>query len=99
MPLTTEDLEQVLDYLKAHPGEWIPTHVFDLAGRISNVEAELKLQRETMVDRFDAMDRRFEALQKQMDERFTALQKQTDERFEAVDRRFESMQKQMDERF
>ena len=32
----------------------------DLADRISNVESELKLQREVMIERFDAMDRRFE---------------------------------------
>ncbi|RQW05159.1 MAG: hypothetical protein EH225_04900 [Calditrichaeota bacterium] len=45
------------------------------------------------------MDKRFEAVQKQMDIRFDA----SDKRFEAmqkqIDERFEAMQKQMDERF
>ncbi len=68
MPLSTEDLEQVLGYLKAHPDSWLPTHIIDLAGRISNVEAELKLQRELMEERFDAMDKRFEAVDKRFDE-------------------------------
>ncbi|MFP4374664.1 MAG: hypothetical protein ACLFPO_10055 [Spirochaetaceae bacterium] len=99
MSLSTDDLKQVVDYLKAHPGEWLPSHVFDLADRISNVQSELKIQREVMIERFDAMDRRFEAMQEQMDVRFTAMQKQIDARFDASDRRFETMQKQMDERF
>lgn len=89
MSLSTDDLKQVVDYLKAHPGEWLPSHVFDLADRISNVESELKIQREVMIERFDAMDRRFEAMQKQMDVRFTAMQKQMDVRFDQVDKRFE----------
>ncbi|MFP4375033.1 MAG: hypothetical protein ACLFPO_11935 [Spirochaetaceae bacterium] len=92
MPLTSEDLEQVLDYLKSHPESWMPAHVLDLAGRISTLEAELKAGRDVMIERFDAMDKRFESLQKQLDERFGAMQKQMDERFAA-------MQKQMDERF
>jgi DNA anti-recombination protein RmuC len=110
MSLSTDDLKQVVDYLKAHPGEWLPSHVFDLADRISNVESELKLQREVMIERFDAMDRRFEAMQEQMDERFTAadrrfeaLQEQMDERFTAmqkqIDARFDATQRQMDDRF
>ena len=97
MPLTNDDLEQVLDYLKAHPESWMPAHVLDLAGRISTVEAELKTGREVMVERFDAMDRRFESVQKQMDERFEAV----NQRFEAVqvqmDRRFDAMDKRFDE--
>ena len=99
MSLSTDDLKQVVDYLKAHPGEWLPSHVFDLADRISNVESELKIQREVMIERFDAMDRRFEAMQEQLDVRFTAMQDRSDERFDAMDRRFEAMQKQMDDRF
>lgn len=103
MPLTNDDLEQVLDYLKAHPESWMPAHVLDLAGRISTLEAELKAGREVMVERFEALqvqiDRRFDATQKQMDERFESVQKQMDERFDAMDKRFESTQKQMDERF
>ena len=68
MPLTNEDLEQVLDYLKAHPESWMPAHILDLAGRISTVEAELKAGREVMVGRFDAMDRRFDAVDRRFDQ-------------------------------
>jgi hypothetical protein len=57
MPLTNEDLEQVLDYLKAHPESWMPAHVLDLAGRISTLEAELKAGREVMDKRFDEQNR------------------------------------------
>ncbi|NBC30063.1 MAG: hypothetical protein GVY29_08750 [Spirochaetes bacterium] len=95
MPLTNEDLEQVLDYLKAHPESWMPAHVLDLAGRISTVEAELKAGREVMIERFDAMDKRFESMQKQMDDRFEAVQTQMDRRFEAVDRRFDQQNRHM----
>jgi len=44
-----------------------------------------------MDKRFEAMDRRFEAVQKQMDERFEAMQKQMDRRFERVYERLENM--------
>jgi biopolymer transport protein ExbB/TolQ len=103
MSLTNDDLEQVLDYLKAHPESWMPAHVLDLAGRISTVEAELKAGRDVMVERFEALqvqiDRRFDATQKQMDERFESTQKQMDARFAASERRFETLQGQMNERF
>ncbi len=52
-----------------------------------------------MDERFIAMDKRFESLQKQMDERFEAQQKQMDERFIAMDKRFGSLQQQMNSRF
>jgi hypothetical protein len=52
------------------------------------------------------IDKRFDAIQKEMDirfkavnKRFDAIQKEMDTRFKAVDKRFESMQKQMDKRF
>lgn len=44
-----------------------------------------------MDKRFEAMDRRFEAVQKQMDERFEEMQKQMDRRFERVYERLENM--------
>jgi hypothetical protein len=31
MPLTNEDLEQVLDYLKSHPESWMPAMTLVLA--------------------------------------------------------------------
>ncbi len=44
---------------------------------------------------FDRMDERFEAV----DRRFEAMQTQMDRRFEAVDKRFELMQNSMDKQF
>ena len=41
--------------------------------------------------RFEAMDKRFEAIQKQMDDRFEAVQKQIDKRFEQVYERFNNI--------
>jgi hypothetical protein len=61
MPLTNDDLEQVLDYLKAHPESWMPAHVLDLAGR------------EVMIERFDAMDRRFDEQSRHMNRWMTAM--------------------------
>ena len=66
---------------------------------IREITETIKIMQSQMIERFEAVDTRFEAVQKQMDERFTGLQKQMDERFTAVDRRFEVVQKQMDERF
>lgn len=45
-----------------------------------------------MEKRFEAMDKRFEALQREMDKRFEILQREMDKRFEAVDKRFTTMQ-------
>jgi len=50
-----------------------------------------------MDERFETVDRRFEAVQKQLDERFEAVQKQMDERFKAVDRHFEAVDRRFDE--
>ncbi len=61
MPLTNDDLEQVLDYLKAHPESWMPAHVLDLAGR------------EVMIERFDEMDRRFDEQGRHMNRWMTAM--------------------------
>ncbi|MCF2136552.1 MAG: hypothetical protein K9W43_04845 [Candidatus Thorarchaeota archaeon] len=63
---------------------------------LAEVIKEIRELRVEHSQRFEAMDRRFEAVQKQMDERFEAAQKQMDKRFDAMDRRFEAMQKQID---
>jgi len=56
-----------------------------------------------MDKRFEAIDKRFDAMQQQMDKRFEAMQQQMDKRFDAMqrqmDKRFEAMQQQMDKRF
>ncbi|TFF97774.1 MAG: hypothetical protein EU541_07760 [Promethearchaeota archaeon] len=48
-----------------------------------------------MDKRFEAMDKRFEELQKFSNQRFEAI----DRRFEAIDKRFEELQKTMERRF
>ena len=59
---------------------------------------DLRLAIEAMNKRFEDlqkyMDKRFEDLQKYMDRRFEAV----DKRFESIDRRFEDLQKYMDRR-
>ena len=47
----------------------------------------------------EAMNKRFEDLQKYVDKRFEDLLNYMDRRFEAVDRRFEDLLKYMDKRF
>jgi DNA anti-recombination protein RmuC len=115
MNLAPEDIQ----YIKDHLGQWLaeqslgkPPAVYEieLRERMVRVEEELKHQRELiktilveMDKRFDAVDKRFEAMQEQMVKRFDAMQEQMDKRFEAVqeqmEKRFEAIQEQMDKRF
>jgi chaperonin cofactor prefoldin len=108
MNLAPEDIQ----YIKDHLGEWLaeqslgkPLAVYEieLRERMVRVEEELKHQRELiktilveMDKRFDAVDKRFEAMQEQMDKRFHAMQEHMDKRFEAMDKRFESMDKRFE---
>lgn len=47
----------------------------NLSERILSVEIELKNQRELMMNRFEAIDKRFEDMQKYMDKRFEDMDK------------------------
>ncbi len=109
MNLAEEDIQ----FIKDHLGVWLaeqslgkPPAVYEieLRERMVRVEEELKHQRELiktilveMDKRFDAVDKRFEALQEQMDKRFDAMWQQADKRFESMDKRFESMDKRFEE--
>jgi len=66
-----------------------------LIERVIRVEEELKALREIEAARFEAMEKRFEALQREMHTRFEALQREINARFEAVDKRFESLEKRL----
>jgi exonuclease VII large subunit len=66
-----------------------------LIERTVRVEEELRSLREMSEVRFEAIDKRFEALQREMNSRFEAV----DKRFEAMDKRFESLQREMNARF
>ena len=57
---------------------------------------DIKVLIKEMHERFEAMDKRFEAMQVQMDQRFEAMQVRMDQRFEAVDKHFEAMDKRFD---
>jgi len=84
----------------------------EVAPRISDREiieslTELKAGQKAlgarMDQRFEAVDQRFEAFQRQInqrfekvDQRFDAFQQQIDQRFDAVDQRFEAVDEQLD---
>jgi len=70
-----------------------------IKGAIISALSGVVATHEDIIAQTEAMDKRFEAMQKQMDTRFEAMQKQMDTRFEAIDKRFDAMQKQMDTRF
>jgi hypothetical protein len=73
-----------------------------LMERVIRVEEEFKSLREIEAARFDAVEKRFEALQREMNSRFEALQREITARFEAADKRFEAVDKRfeaMDKRF
>ena len=77
-----------------------------LMERVIRVEEELKSLREIESARFEAMEKRFEVLQREMtarfeamEKRFEALQREMTARFEAVDKRFEALQREMTARF
>jgi predicted nuclease with TOPRIM domain len=90
MSLAEEDIQ----FIKDHLGEWLaeqslgkPPAVYEieLRERMVRVEEELKHQRELiktilveMDKRFDAVDKRFEAMQNQMDKRFEELTRRLD---------------------
>ncbi|MGB0880454.1 MAG: hypothetical protein ACPGTO_07800 [Polaribacter sp.] len=59
--------------------------------RLTNLELELKHQRELMQQGFEAIDKRFEDNKFYMEKRFEAVDKQ----FEAVDKQFESVNKRI----
>ena len=61
---------------------------FATGERLIRLESELKNQRELMKQGFEAVDKRFED-----------MQKNTDKRFEDMNKRFEDMQKYMNKRF
>lgn len=84
-----------------------------LIERVVRVEEELKSLGQMFEVKFDASEKRFEALQREMnarfvaiDKRFEALQREMNARFEAMnerfvamDKRFESLQSEMTTRF
>ncbi len=95
MELEQRHLEQIGEYVKSHFAEWMDKAVPAqnrtdplLLERMVRVEEELKAQRELMQQGFDAIDKRFVAV----DKRFEDLIHYMDKRFVAVDRRFSSFQ-------
>jgi DNA anti-recombination protein RmuC len=111
MALAQEDIQ----FIKDHLGAWLaeqslgkPPAVYEieLRERMVRVEEELKHQRELIKTLIEQMDKRFDAMQKQLDQRsdeigkrFDAVQKQADQRSDEIDKRFDAMQQQLDQRF
>ena len=70
-----------------------------LIERIVRVEEELKALREIEIARFEAAEKRFESLQREMNAKFESLQREMNARFETMNNRFEALQKEMNARF
>jgi len=88
--LATGDIQ----FIKEHLGEWLteqslgkPAAVYEieLRERMIRVEEELRHQRDLIKTILEQMDKRFEAMQKEMDRRFDTV----DKRFEALTRRID----------
>ena len=97
MSLAEEDIQ----FIKDHLGEWLaeqslgkPPAVYEieLRERMVRVEEELKHQRELIKTILVEMEKRFDAV----DKRFEAMQNQMDKRFDAVDKRFEELTRRLD---
>ena len=89
MPLGSAEIEQIGTYVRANLAEWMEDIVGPrLLGRAARVEDELTFQRELICTRFEAVDKRFEDLHRNMDKRFEAV----DKRFEDMHKRFNGMQ-------
>ena len=63
-----------------------------LIERIIRVEEELKALKEIELARFEAIEKRFESLQREMNARFESLQRKMDARFQALEKRLNFMQ-------
>ena len=110
--LGERDLDRIGDYVRGHLGTWLgevaPLTVSgpQLLERAVRIEAELKSQRELMLTKLEASDRRFEDLTKHFDQRFEdmgtrfeEMTRQSDKRFEEMGSRFEDLTRQSDKRF
>ncbi len=92
--------EQVEAYVREHE---IKAKEFSLLERIIRVEEELKAQREIIASlqremgaRFEAIEKRFETMNKAMEKRFETMNKAMEKRFEAVEKRFEAVDKRFE---
>jgi len=73
------------EVLREEPGiikEILPTYPAEIA-----TKEDIKLLIQMMDAKFEAVDKRFEALHREMDARFEALYREMGTRFEAVDKR------------
>jgi exonuclease VII large subunit len=74
--------------------------------RLDDLQVQMDKRFEAVDQRFESIDKRLDDLQTQMDkrfeavdQRFEAMQQMMDKRFEVVDQRFESMDKRLDQQF
>jgi len=66
-----------------------------LMERVIRVEEELRALREIQTAQMEAMEKRFETMERANQLRFESIEK----RFEAIDKRIETLQREMDKRF
>ena len=92
-PILEDKIRKILeDFVKKYEEK---TREISLLERIIRVEEELVSLRKIESARFEAMEKRFESLQREMDKRFEAI----DKRFKVMNERFEILQREMDKRF
>ena len=101
MALAKEDIEEIQSLIakafseKPEINQVNVRYELEIRERIVRVEEELKHQRESMIEGFNRVDKRFEQMMLEMNTRFV----QVDKRFEQVDKRFEQMMLEMNARF
>ena len=104
MALAKEDIEEIQNLIarafseRPEINQVNVRYELEIRERIVRVEEELKHQRESMIEGFNRVDKRFEQMILEMNARFVQVDKrfeQVDKRFEQVDKRFE----QVDKRF
>ena len=108
MPQITLQDPEIRKYLEEMVSEAVARFVAEnelrakeisLVERVIRVEEELKALREIQIAQMEAIEKRFEAMEKANQQRFEAMEKADQQRFEAIEKRFESLQREMDRRF
>jgi uncharacterized coiled-coil DUF342 family protein len=105
MALAKEDIEEIQNLIarafseRPEINQVNVRYELEIRERIVRVEEELKHQRESMIEGFNRVDKRFEQMILEMNARFVQVDKrfeQVDKRFEQVDKRFEVLTSRID---
>jgi len=84
---------EITDTLIKEDEEWKATVATkeDTRMVMEMMDKRFEAQQREMDKRFNAVDKRFEAVQKSIDQRFESMQREMDRRFESMDKRFEDL--------